>query len=57
MAVEEETRAGDVAINSGLKREEDVEGEVGLLPSGSDGDGEWQSAVLNDEPSGGKQGE
>jgi hypothetical protein len=57
MAVEEETRAGDVAIDSGLKREEDVEGEVGLLPSGSDGDGEWQSAVLNDEPSGGKQGE
>jgi hypothetical protein len=46
---EEEARAGDVAVGSGLKREEDVEGKVGLLPSGSECNGEWWPAVLNGE--------
>jgi hypothetical protein len=47
--VEREARADEVAIGSGLKRVEDIEGKVGLLPSGLDGDGEWQQSVLNGE--------
>jgi hypothetical protein len=35
--------------SSCLKSEEDVEGKVGLLPSGLDGDGEWPPSVLNGE--------
>jgi hypothetical protein len=56
-ATEEEACASDVAVGLGLRRVEDIEGEVGLLPSGSDGDSEWQLVVLNGEPSGRKQGE
>jgi hypothetical protein len=49
MAAEGEACASDVAASSCLKSEEDVEGKVGLLPSGLDGDGEWPPSVLNGE--------
>jgi hypothetical protein len=48
-ATGEEDRAGDVAVSSGLKRVEDVEEKVVLLPSGSDDNGEWWPTMLNGE--------
>jgi hypothetical protein len=45
---EEGALAGDVAVGPGLKGTKDVEGEVGLLPTNSDGDGvilRWPAMV------------